>query len=291
MIPCILLAALSGAPEKDGLEARIQALIHESGAETAAVAFDSLETGRKIRINPHERFHAASTMKVPVMMAIFELAHEKRLRLDDPVPVVNDFISLADGSHFSTGAEDDADQEIYHRIGQTMSVRELMERMETLSSNLAINILIQRVTPERIMALMRSLGAPDMHVLRGVEDNRAYERGLNNTTTAGALLTLFRKLEERRVVSSVDSDAMVRILEGQQHRSGIPAGLPPGTRVANKTGWFTGTAHDAAIVFPPGRKPYVLVVLTRGIQDEARAWKLIAGISREVWRDEVRGER
>src|SRR5205085_10168988 len=133
--------------------------------------------------------------------------------------------------------------------------------MVTLSSNLATNLLIQRVTAPRVTALMRRLGAADMHVLRGVEDNKAYERGLNNTTTAEALAVLMRKLAQRKAVSPADSDAMIHILEGQKHRSGIPAGLPPGARVANKTGSFSGTEHDAAIVYPPDRKPYVLVVL------------------------------
>lgn len=76
---------------------------------------------------------------------------------------------------------------------------------------------------------------------------------------------------------------MIDILAAQEFNDEIPAGLPKGTRVAHKTGWITGVTHDAAIVYPPDRKPYVLVVLTKGIPDRPVAQRLIADISRLVW--------
>src|SRR6267378_2509078 len=66
-------------------------------------------------------------------------------------------------------------------------------------------------------------------------------------------------------------------------RDGIPAALPPGTRVAHKPGRITGHSHDAALVLPRGRPPYALVVLTRGFEDERAALGAIRAISRAVW--------
>jgi beta-lactamase class A len=80
---------------------------------------------------------------------------------------------------------------------------------------------------------------------------------------------------------------MRAILLRQEFNEGIPAGLPPGTPVAHKTGWIRGVLHDAAIVYPADRKPYVLVILTRGIPDESVARSLIVDVSRLVYGEAV----
>jgi beta-lactamase class A len=220
---------------------------------------------------------------VPVMMEIYRQAATGRLALDERVPIKNDFVSIADGSHFSISADDDSEPSLYKRIGERATVRELMRLMIIASSNLATNILIERVGPARVMALMREMGARNIQVRRGVEDNKAYERGLNNTTTAHDLMILLCRIAAGRAVSKQASDEMIHVMLDQQFNEGIPAGLPKDARVAHKTGSITAINHDAAIIFLPHRKPYVLVVLTRGLKDVARAHQLIADISRLIY--------
>jgi beta-lactamase class A len=285
-LACVLslCAQAAGQSKKvDGLEAKVRALVAESGAETVAVAFRDLETGRELLINPGVSFHAASTMKVPVMLELYREARAGELSLDVRLPVRNEFKSIADGSAFSVSPEDDSEQTLYKKVGGTETVRELLRLMITESSNLATNILIERVTPERVMRLMRGMGARDIRVLRGVEDGKAFERGLNNTTTARDLLILLRAVAEGRAVSPDAAREMADVLAAQKFNEGVPAGLPAGLRVAHKTGSITKIEHDAAIVYPPGRKPYVLVVMVRGIAEPARAHRLIADISRAVY--------
>lgn len=273
----------SSAASPNDLQKKIESLIRESGAETVAVAYYDLASGRELLINPDTNFHAASTMKVPVMIEIFRQAAAGRLSLDTGIPIKNDFTSIVDGSLYSLTADSDSEQTLYGRIGQTETIRELMRLMITVSSNFAANLLIERVTPERVMDLMRSIGADNIRVLRGVEDGKAFEKGLNNTTTARDLMIVFRRIAERRAVSEKASDEMIKIMLDQKFNEGIPAGLPKDVRVSHKTGSITKINHDAAIVYPPNRKPYVLVVLTRGIEDEKRAHRLIAEISRAVY--------
>ena len=267
------------------LESKIRALVNASGAETVAVAFRDLQTGRELLINPNVSFHAASTMKVPVMLEVYRQAREGKLSLEERLPVKNEFKSIADGSTFSVSPADDSELTLYKKVGGTETVRELMRLMITESSNLATDIIIERVSPARVMDLMRRMGARDIKVLRGVEDGKAFERGLNNTTTARDLLVLLRAIAEGRAVSREASKEMTDILLEQKFNGGIPAGLPAGVRVAHKTGSITKIEHDAGIVFLKDRKPYVLVVLVRGIADEKRAHKLIADISRAVYED------
>ena len=284
----LLCAASTGRAQAEStreLWGTIERLVAESGAETVAVAFRDLRTGRELLVNERASFHAASTMKVPVMFEVYRQAREGSLRLDEGVPVKNEFKSIADGSAFSVSPEDDSEQTLYKKVGRTETVRELVRLMITESSNLATNILIERVTPARVMSLLRRMGARDMKVLRGVEDGKAFERGMNNTTTARDLLVLFRALAEGRAVSPEASREMLDVLAAQKFNEGIPAGLPAGVRVAHKTGSITKIEHDAGVVYPPGRGPYVLVVLVRGLADEKRAHKLIADISRAVYAD------
>ena len=275
----------AGMPALPGktLPEKIDELVRASGAETVAVAYYDLATGKELSINPDVSFHAASTMKVPVMMEIFRQAAAGKLSIDQRIWVKNDFASIVDGSHYSLTPDSDSDQSLYTKAGQTVTIRELMSLMITVSSNLATNLLIERVTPERVMDLMHTIGAEHIRVLRGVEDGKAFQQGLNNTTTARDLMIILRRIAERRAVSAKASADMIKIMLDQKFNEGIPAGLPQKARVSHKTGSITRINHDAAIVYPPGRKPYVLVVLTRGIEDEKLAHQLIADISRMIY--------
>jgi beta-lactamase class A len=267
----------------DNAKSEVEKLIAASGAELVGVAVYDPETKQTLLVNERASFHAASTMKLPVMMEVFRRADRKKIPLNEPVEIKNKFYSIIDGSEYRLNRDDDSDQEIYGRIGQAMPVIALVDRMITWSSNLATNLLIEKVKAENVTELMRDLGAKDIQVLRGVEDPKAFEAGKNNTTTAYDLMLLLRLIAENKFLNSRACEKMVEILLSQRFNDGIPAGLPAATRVAHKTGNITKHNHDAAIVYAPGRKPYVIVVLTRGIDQQKRSAKLIADISRVVY--------
>jgi beta-lactamase class A len=286
---CLTLLLLSPALAQTnealaGARPEIEKLIAASGAEQVGVAVYDLETKQSLLLNERESFHAASTMKLPVMMEVFRRADAKRLNLAERLEVKNTFFSLVDGSEYRLNKEEDSDEEPYNRLGQTMTTLELVNHMITMSSNLATNLLIEKVGADKVTELAHSLGAVGMQVKRGVEDGKAFRAGVNNTTTAYDLLVLLRALAERKFVNGKACDRMIEILAGQRFNDGIPAGLPRDTRVAHKTGSITKHNHDAGIVYAAGRKPYVIVVLTRGIARERESDKLIAAISRAVYR-------
>jgi beta-lactamase class A len=264
-------------------KSEVEKLIAASNAELVGVAVYDTETKQTLLINERASFHAASTMKVPVMMQIFRRADRKKIPFNEPVEIKNKFFSIIDRSEYRLSRDDDSDQEIYGRIGQTMTVAELVDRMITWSSNLATNLLIEKVGAENVTELMRELGATDIQVLRGVEDPKAFQAGKNNTTTAYDLMLLLRLIAENKFLNRRACEKMVEILSSQRFNDGIPAGLPSATRVAHKTGNITKHNHDAGIVYAMGRKPYVIVVLTKGIAEQKRSGKLIADISRAVY--------
>ena len=220
-------------------------------------------------------------MKVPVMIELFRQAGAGLLKLDDRLPVANAFHSIVDGTPYSLDAADDSDADLYKRIGQRVSYRDLCEAMITVSSNLAANLLIERLGPRKIQLTTDMLGATGMHVLRGVEDGKAFQKGLNNTTTARALLTLMETIAHGQAVDKPVSDQMIAVMKRQKFNDRIPAGLPPGTAVAHKTGEITKIQHDAAIVY--AARPFVLVVLVRGLEDVKQGSALVADIARVVY--------
>jgi beta-lactamase class A len=267
----------------DSLRARLEHRIAQQQGAIVGIAFHDLETGDSLYLNADDSFHAASTMKVPVMIELFRRVDAGALRLDQGVLLVNQFGSIVDGSPYSLDAGDDSDSSTYKLTGSRVPLKELIDRMITRSSNLATNALIELVRASNANETAHMLGARNIRVLRGVEDGKAFSAGMNNTTTARDLAVLLEAIETGRAASRSSCDAMREILLHQEFNDEIPAGLPAGTRVAHKTGWITGVLHDAAVVYPHGRKPYVLVVLTRGIQDEKVARRLISDISRTVW--------
>ena len=281
----LVLFATACATVPTGLDSRIDAILAAHPRQTIAVSFHDLRDGRTLERNEGVTFHAASTMKVPVMLGIFEAVTRGELRLDQPVRVHNEFKSILDGSTYSLEAREDSDAQLYAEIGRELPLEELVRRMIVRSSNLATNIVIQFIGAPRVMALMQQIGAHDIKVLRGVEDDKAYHAGMNNTTTAHDLMLIFKTLGESKAVSPAASATMTGILLAQEHNDGIPAGLPRGTRVAHKTGSITEIAHDAGIVYRPDGSAYVLVILTRGFKKHAEAEKVIAAISRAVYRE------
>jgi beta-lactamase class A len=278
-MPLLLLLTLFTSPN---LEARLKPIIAASGAEVA-VAFRMVDGSSELLIDGDKTFHAASTMKVPVMIELFRQAQAGTLALDHPLAIVNQFKSIVDGSPYQLSVGDDSDRDVYARVGQTMTLRELCEAMITVSSNFAANLLIERLGVENIRATVTRLGAGGMKVLRGVEDQKAFDKGLNNATTARALGVLMQKLARGEAVSASADGEMVAMLKRQKFNDAIPAGVPAGTAVAHKTGTITRIHHDAAIVY--GARPYVLVVLVRGIEDQKKSAALMAQISRAVWEE------
>jgi len=273
----------SPATPATDVRARIDARVARAPGALVGVAYIDLATRDTLFINADSLMHAASTMKLPVMMRLFRESDAGRLPLDRRVLVVNRFTSIVDGSPYAQDPGVDSDSAMYKLVGDSVTIRDLIQHMITRSSNLATNTLIALANPDSVNAMMRSLGARRMIVLRGVEDEKAFEKGLNNMATARDLAILLRDIETGKAASPASTDSMRDILLAQQFNDKIPAGLPPGTRVAHKTGDITAIAHDAAIVYPANRKPYILVVLTKGIPDEKVADSLIADVSRIVY--------
>jgi len=254
-------------PGKQQLVAQIREWLNRQPG-TYALAVKHLPDGDTILINEKEMFHAASTMKTPVMIEIFRQAAEGKIGLDDTLLVQNEFASIVDGSSYQLSPADDSDDEVYQKMGTHQTIRYLLFRMITRSSNMATNLLMKLADGKQVTTTMRSLGAPTIQVMRGVEDTKAYRQGLNNVTSAYDQMKIYEQIALGQAVNGDASKKMIEILVQQFYRDIIPVQLPSGTPVAHKTGWITGVFHDAGIIFLPNGGKLVLVLLSKGATDE-----------------------
>ncbi|MDZ7934326.1 MAG: serine hydrolase [Emticicia sp.] len=263
---------------KTAIEAKLKTVEGEF-----AVAFKDLQTGKILFINEKENFHAASTMKTPVMIEVFKQAKKGKFKLSDSILVKNEFKSIVDGSPYSMDIADDSGDGMYKMIGKKMTIYDLTYQMIIVSSNLATNILIDLVDAKNANASMRKLGAKDIQVLRGVEDQKAFDKGLSNTTTAYDLMLIFEKIAQNKVLDKKSCEEMRKILFDQKFNEIIPEKLPKDVKVAHKTGSITGVQHDSGIVYLPDGRKYVLVLLSKKLKNADAGVKVLAEVSEIIY--------
>jgi beta-lactamase class A len=228
--------------------------------------------------------YAASTMKLPLAAAAYRLHEHGLVDLDREVEVHNRFASAADGSPYSLDQDEDQDDETWALVGSRCSLRRLVEHSLVNSGNLATNLVLEHVGAGAVAEVLVDAGcSPATMVVRGIEDMAAREAGLNNLVTAADLGLVLRGVADRTLLPEQACARLEEVLSRQEHRDGIPAGLPARTYVANKTGWVEGITHDVGLVRPDDGPAYVLAVLTTVDVGEESGQALVAGLSRAVW--------
>ena len=233
---------------------------------------------------PDTRHYAASTMKLPLLVAAYRRAERGELDLDRAVPVHNRHRSAHDGSVFALDQEDDQDDETWDRLGSEVDLRTLARHAIVKSGNLATDLLLEHVGTAEVAAVLRDAGCSPATLLpRGIGDAVAREHGLDNLVTAGDLARVIGGVAAGTLAGADTCAAVEAVLAGQEHRDQVPAGLPEGTYLANKTGWVDGVAHDVALVRPDDGAPYVLAVCTTADADEQTLYAVHAAVSRAVW--------
>ena len=272
------------------LRAQIEGIEKESGAKAVSVALHDADSGFELHYNADRWYHAASTIKVPILLGVFAAIDRGDLLPHSRVHVRNRFLSVVEGVPFRVESLRDANSAVHNAIGKMMRVDELAYHMITTSSNLATNLLLGVIGPDSVNETLRELDLDDgIELRRGVEDELAFEHQINNRVTADGLLRVLVMLAEGKVFSPALSRRMMDILHGQEFNQGIPARLPKGARVAHKTGEISTIAHDAGVVYLPKRKPYALVVLSEWDPATTGRSRTIAAISHTIYEFLSRG--
>jgi beta-lactamase class A len=276
----LVLSGCASAPRApDPLREAVFAALAPAGGEWA-VYFKDLQTGEELAHRADDEFHPASTLKIWVMIKVFQDVEDGKYSLDDECEVVRTFPSAArkDPRPFVV---EPTSKRVAAAVGGRMKVRDLVEAMITVSDNLATNVLIGRAGgTEAINARLRAFGVTRSGVRRYIMDTRAFEEGLSSSATVRDFGRALELLARGELVSPAASRAMLGVMERLPDRSMLPARLPAGARVAHKTGAIDGVRGDVGLVTLPDGRRYVAAFLARGLRDERKAEACLAEASR-----------
>lgn len=271
-------------PLRKALDETVDSFLREQGPGIVSIWYGGLDGRPSYARDEYETHYAASTMKLPLVVAAYRRHERGELDLDEEVDVHNEFASAVDGSPFRLDRSEDQDEETWDLLGSRAPLRWLATHAIVKSGNLATNLLLEHVGAGELSSVLDDAGCTsDTVLVRGIEDARAREAGLDNRVTANDLALVMAGVAARVLAGEQTCAAVEQVVAGQEHRDKIPAGLPAGTYVANKTGWVDGVAHDVALVRPHDATPYVLVVCTTVDVPETTAAALIAEVSRRIW--------
>jgi len=236
--------------------------------------------GRPVFTHDAERTHySASTMKLPVAMAMMRKVEAGELALDQPVTVHNDFASAAGGRFGVNPAEDEAPA-TWTKLGEQVPLGWLATEMVTRSSNLATDLVLELTGVDAANAVLAQYGSGASVIRRGIDDVGGQKAGVSNLMSPADLAAMLVAVGNDR---SASGDYVRDLLAGNTWNGEIPAGVPEGTRVEHKNGWDERIRHDGGIVRPPDAEPFVLVVCTTSELPDQEAQKLIAAIAAEAW--------
>lgn len=265
------------------LRSAIETIAKEQKTVECAVSVRDYNSDFRFGQNADRLFHAASTIKVAILLAVMKAVDEGRAQLDDSLHIRNRFLSVVDGSPYKLDRSSDGYPQLYKSIGRTAKIAELADSMITSSSNLATNLLLDFVGTDEAAKVLRDAGVEGVHLRRGVEDENAYDEGINNETTADGMVELFGVFRGD-FLSEKSRDHAIHILLNQRFTSMIPAGLPAHATVAHKTGEISTVCHDAGIVYLPEREPYIVTILTEIDSDKNGRRDTVAKLSEAVYK-------
>lgn len=269
------------------LSRRVTDIAGEAGSTAVAVSYYDYATETSWSYHGDRWFHAASTIKVAVLVGLFAAAEQGRFKLSDRLHVRNRFFSVADGGLYQISSSADANETVHNALGKLMRLRDLAGHMIATSSNLATNLLLDLVGVDFVNETLVSCGVRGIDLRRGVEDDAAFEAGINNQITSDGLVSLFRLIQDGTCFGSEACEEMLSILRTQEFRRGIPAGVPDNVRTdskfAHKTGEISTVNHDAGVVYLPDRPPYVVAILTEWEPAASGRRETIARISRAIF--------
>jgi beta-lactamase class A len=214
---------------------------------------------------------AASTIKIPVLIALFQQIDRGKIKLDEELVLQKSMLAAGSGSLAK------------NPIGSKFSVQEVATKMITVSDNTAANLLIDRLGGnDQLNLQFRSWGLTQTTLRSPLPDFEG-----TNITSPQELGSLLAGLKtESKILSASSQQAVLEILRQTKRNTMLPAGIDDDqAKIAHKTGEISALIADAGIIELANGQSYVVVAMVQRPSDDQRAEVLIKQLSQAVYKD------
>jgi beta-lactamase class A len=273
--PKIAVAASSQASKTDlpltqelpALKTKIDALAAKYPKLEPGAFFVDLDNGAYVSVKGDAVFSAASTIKIPVLIAFFQDVDAGKIRLDEMLTMKKELIGGGSG-----------DMQ-YQQPGKKFTALETATKMSVISDNTATNMLIERLGGKEVLnQRFREWGLGSTVINNWLPDLEGA-----NTTTPKDLANLLAKVDRGELVSTRSRDRVMKIMQDTRTRTLLPQGLEKDATIAHKTGDIGKVLGDAGIIDMPNGKRYIGSVLVKRPHNDYSARTLVQEISRTVY--------
>jgi beta-lactamase class A len=245
----------------------IQTLMASTTGLTPGMFFLNLDTGAYLDLAGPSTFSAASTIKIPVLVAFFQDIDANKIRLDEMLVMRPELIGSGAG------------EMQYKSPGSRFSALETATKMITISDNTATNMLIDRLGGATALnQRFKSWGLTTTVIHNPLPDLEG-----TNTTSPKDLAMLMTLVSQGDLVSMRSRDRLLDIMRRTKTNTLLPQGLGPGATIAHKTGDIGSVVGDAGLIDMPNGQRYVAAVMVKRPHNNAQAKELIRQISRQVY--------
>jgi beta-lactamase class A len=224
--------------------------------------------GSKTELDANVVLSAASTIKIPILIALFQQIDRGQIKLDEQLTLQKSMIAAGSGELAQSP------------VGSKFSVQEVATKMITISDNTATNLLIDRLGGnEKLNLQFRGWGLVNTTLRNALPDFDG-----KNVTSPSELGKLLLGLKGDGVLSAASRSAVLEILRQTQRNTMLPAGITnKQVKIAHKTGELATIVADAGLVEMSNGQTYLLVAMVQRPANDQRAEALIRQVSQTVF--------
>ncbi len=249
------------------LKSQVRALMAHYSFLKPGMFFLDIETGNYLNIDGEKVFPAASTIKYPILIALFEQVDAGRVKLNEKLVMRRDLVASGSGDLQ------------YKPAGTKLSVIETVNKMITISDNTASNMIIDRLGGKaKLNQRFHTWGLKNTVIRNMLGDFKG-----TNTTSPADLVRLSALVDQHKLISEGSHFQVLDILRHCHNNKLLAAGVGKGGTIAHKTGDIGFLVGDAGIIILPNGKHYLAGIFVIRPHDDERGREFIRQVSRLVY--------
>jgi beta-lactamase class A len=265
--PIVFAGVVPIGQEMTALKSQINTLVAKYDYLSPGMFFMEVDTGNYLDINGEKSFPAASTIKLPILMALFQAVDAGKVRLDDTLTVRRDLIASGSG-------------ELQNSPGAKLSVLKTATMMIAISDNTGTNMIIDKLGGRQALnSKFKSWGLRKTVINRLLGDFQG-----KNTTSPADLVRLSALLAKHQLITETSRSKVLDILNQTENRKLLPAGLGKGAAIAHKTGTLGRLIGDAGIIEMPNGKLYLAGIFVKRSFNDLRARDFVQEVSKLTYK-------